>query len=447
MTFDVVVLAAGEGQRLRSKIPKPLLPLAGKPLISYVLETARKLAPQQLVVVCPPASEFTATLRQYDTDFIRTVQATPSGTADALRCALPHLARTGCALVLCADAPLLSVASLRKLLRAGQNAPALLTFTTDTPTGYGRIVRDKKAVCRIVEQRDASTSEQLINEVYAGAMALPTKLLKTMLEKIDDQNAAGERYITDIAALATAQGLNVSAVQCSADECAGVNTAADLEHLTRLWRQQQSAALLARGVRLADANRVDVRGTVRCGTDVEIDVNVILEGDVALADDCRIGANCILKNCRIGANTVIAPFSHIEDSIIGERCTIGPYARMRPGSVLAAGVHVGNFVEIKNSRLKENVKAGHLAYIGDSNIGTGSNIGAGVITCNYDGKEKHRTVIGNDVFIGSDSQLVAPVKIADGAYIAAGSTITKTVPANNLAISRTPQQVRPRKKS
>lgn len=446
MGTDVVVLAAGAGRRLHSATAKPLLPLAGRPLIGYVLDAARRLAPRRLVVVCPPDKSFAQAVRALDSKAVCAIQRRPAGTADALRCALPHLAKSGSALVMCADTPLLAAASLRRLQRRAAEKPALLTFTADNPTGYGRIVRGAgNAVRRIVEERDATAAERAIKEVYAGAMALPVKQLADLLARIGRRNAAGERYLTDIAALCAARGDSVATVSCAADDCAGVNTAADLEHLTRLWRQRQAAALLARGARLADAARVDVRGAVRGGRDVEIDINVILEGEVALGRGCRIGAHCIIRDCRIGAGTVIAPYSHLEEATIGARSNIGPYARLRPGSALDSGVHVGNFVEVKNSHLKAGVKAGHLAYLGDSTIGARSNIGAGVITCNYDGKAKHRTHIGSDVFIGSDSQLIAPVKVGRGAYVAAGSTITQPVAANTLALSRSRQTARRRR--
>ena len=403
------------------------------------------LRPGGLVVVCPPGREVSDVVHQYASRAICVVQKKPRGTADALRCALPQLRGSAQVLVLCADTPLLSVAVLRSLQRRAAAAPALLTFIAVQPFGYGRIVKKGGKVERIVEERDATPAERRINEVYAGALALPLPLLVSMLRRIGDNNAAGERYLTDIAALTAAAGRPAVAVCGSEAECAGINTAADLERLTALLRERSAAALLARGVRLADAARLDVRGTVRAGRDVEIDVNVILAGEVTLGARSRIGAHCVLRNCRVGSDTVIAPFSHIEDAVIGARCSLGPYARLRPGTALAGDVHIGNFVEVKNSRLASGSKAGHLTYIGDSRVGAGCNIGAGVITCNYDGRHKHRTVIGDNVFVGSDTQLIAPVKVGKGAMIAAGTTVTQAVPAGMLAISRSAQVNRRRR--
>lgn len=443
--MQIVILAAGAGRRFRSRIAKPLLPLAGVPMLTHILGTARSLSPARLVVVCPPQEEFAAAVHALDGKVTLATQAAPRGTADALHCALPRLNKNGAVLVLCADTPLLSAATLRKLLRIGAKAPALLAFRAANPAGYGRIVREGEVIRRIVEHKDATRQEREIDEVYAGAMALPAALLHKLLGKVTSKNAAREKYLTDLPVLAAAIGSEARAVFGSEEECAGINNATDLEQTGRILYWQRADALLARGVRLADAARLDVRGTVRCGRDVEIDVNVILEGEVTLGEGCQIGANCILRNCRIGAGSVIAPFSHIEDARIGARCSVGPYARLRSGTALADAVRIGNFVEVKNSRVKSGAKAMHLAYLGDSQVGADSNIGAGVITCNYDGKRKYRTVIGDEVFIGSDSQLIAPVTIGRGAYIAAGATITKPVPANTFAISRSAQVTRPRR--
>ena len=446
--MNIVILAAGAGRRFHSRIAKPLLPVAGEPMLAHILATARKLSPAKVVVVSPPGEAFADAVRQMDAKAVIAVQKTPAGTADAAQCAVPHLSKTGAVLVLCADTPLLTAATLRKLLRAGQKAPALLTFSTPNPKGYGRIRREGggDVIGRIVEEKDASRAELAIEEVYAGAMALPAAQL-ALLGKIKSNNAAKEKYLTDLPAVAAAAGAPARAVHTDdMDECSGINTPADLEFLGRMIYLRRAEDLLERGVRLGDAARLDVRGNLRTGRDVEIDINVILEGNVSLGEGCFIGAHCILRNCRIGAGTVIAPFSHLEDATIGARCRVGPYARLRSGTALADEVRIGNFVEVKNSRLKKGAKAMHLAYLGDSAVGAGSNIGAGAITCNYDGQHKHRTVIGDEVFIGSDSQLIAPVTIGRGAYIAAGTTVTKPVPANTFAISRSAQVTRPRRK-
>ena len=444
MKTDIVVLAAGAGKRLRSSTPKPLLAVAGKPLLAHVLEAARQLSPQRIIVVAAPESPV-AVFAAAEKDIVIATQKTPKGTADALRCAMPLVRRNGIVLVLCADTPLLSATVLRKLQKSAAAAPVFLTFLTNTPGNYGRVVRDANGkVAAITEFRDASAAQRKINEVYAGVLAAPARMIDGMLSRIGDANAAGERYLTDIAALSATAGVAATAVRCDADDCLGVNTAADLQHAERVWQRRQAEKLMRRGVRLADAARLDVRGEVVAARDVEIDVNVVLGGRVVLSSGCKIGANCVIHDSHIGADTVIEPFSHITQARIGARCKIGPYARLRSGADVAAAVKIGNFVEVKNSKIKSGVKAGHLAYIGDSDVGGNVNIGAGVITCNYDGKNKYRTRIESDAFIGSDTQLIAPITIGRGAYVAAGSTITKDIKANTLVIARARQTVRRR---
>lgn len=445
MLTDIVILAAGGGRRLRSAMPKPLISLGGEPLLAHVLRTARRLSPRQIVVVTPPASPIADCAKQFAPEAVCATQPVADGTGGALRRAMPKLRDDGTTLTLCADAPLLLPETLRKLCRAtaGGKSLALLTFIADSPAAYGRIVRaENGTIARIVEERGADAATRRIKEVYAGVMSAPSAWLRRALRRINNDNAAGEYYLTDIVALAAQDGLLLVAVSAAQEECFGINTPADLECAERLLQRRRAAELLRRGARLADAARIEVRGEIKIGRDVDIDINVIFEGKVVLGDNCRIGAHCILRDCRIGANTVIHPFSHLTEARVGADCQIGPYARLRDGATLADSVKIGNFVEVKKSQLKSGVKACHLAYLGDSEIGERVNIGAGVITCNYDGKTKHKTIIGDGAFIGSDAQLIAPLKIGRGAYVAAGSTITKSVPPHSLALGRAKQTLR-----
>jgi bifunctional UDP-N-acetylglucosamine pyrophosphorylase/glucosamine-1-phosphate N-acetyltransferase len=416
-----------------------------------VLSTARKLAPRAICVV---DSGGEVRERFPDTDLSWARQDPPRGTGDALKCALKQLAGDGVTLVLFGADPLVGVETLRQVAeRAQQGILSLLTVELDDPSGYGRIVRgvDGK-VATIVEHKDATPEQRAIKEINTGIMAAPTAAFARWLPRIDNRNAGGEYYLTDVIALAVADGIPVETTHpASADETLGINSKRDLAQLERIYQRTQADLLLDAGVTLADPARIDVRGTLECGRDVTIDVGCIFEGDVALGDAVSVGAHSILKDVKVGAETAIAPYSHIDGADIGARCRIGPYARIRPGTRFADEVHVGNFVEVKASTIGERSKANHLAYVGDTTVGRDVNIGAGTITCNYDGANKHRTVIEDDVHIGSDTQLVAPVTIGRGATIGAGTTIWRDVEAGVLALNQKTQiskadYQRPRKK-
>jgi bifunctional UDP-N-acetylglucosamine pyrophosphorylase / glucosamine-1-phosphate N-acetyltransferase len=440
MALEILILAAGLGKRMRSSLPKVLHPLAGRPLLAHVLDTARELSPRKIVVVHGHGAEqVKQAFPENDLEWV--LQAEQLGTAHAVRQAMPLVGADADVLVLYGDVPLVRAATLKRLLGAAGNGLAVLTAELEEPAAYGRVVRDVTGrVKRVVELRDASPAEREIREINAGFYALSAKRLSAWLKKVDNRNAQKEYYLTDLVALAVAEGAPVAAVKVEdAWEAAGVNSKGELAALERRYQGMASQQLLEMGVTLTDPARIDVRGALECGRDVTIDVNCVFEGRVKLGDGVRIGVNCVLRNVTVAAGTEILPFCHLEDSTIGERCRIGPYARLRPGNALADGVHIGNFVEVKASRLGAGSKANHLSYLGDSEIGARVNVGAGTITCNYDGAAKHRTVIEDDCFIGSDATLVAPVRIARGSYIGAGSTISKDTPASQLTVARARQ--------
>jgi bifunctional UDP-N-acetylglucosamine pyrophosphorylase / glucosamine-1-phosphate N-acetyltransferase len=440
-----VILAAGQGKRMRSDLPKVVQPLAGRPLLAHVIETARTLEPRTLCVVVGHGAEAVRE-RFPDSRLEWAVQEKQLGTGHAVQQAMPHLAAEGIVIVLYGDVPLIAASTLATLAEAAASgALALLTQNVDSPKGYGRIVRDAQGqVARIVEEKDATAEERAITEVNTGILAAPRQLLAGWLARLTNDNAQGEYYLTDIVALAVADGVAVEVRNPSAaHECLGVNSKAELAALERRFQMNESARLLEAGVTLADPARIDVRGTLECGRDVSIDVNCVFEGRVVLGDGVRVGANCILRDVAIGAGTEVKPFSLLEEATIGANARIGPYARIRPGTELADDVHIGNFVEVKASTFGRGSKANHLAYVGDSSVGSGVNIGAGTITCNYDGANKHRTVIEDDVHIGSDVQLVAPVTIGKGATIGAGATIVKDVPPGGLTLTKKEQVSKP----
>jgi len=440
MPLDVVVLAAGLGKRMRSDLPKVLHPLAGRPLLAHVIDTARALAPRKIFVVHGHgADRVRAAFPDSGVDWV--LQAEQLGTGHAVRQALPQVSPAADVLILYGDVPLVRVATLKRLLEGAHEGLAMLTAELDDPSGYGRIVRDgAQRVARIVEQKDATASELAIREVNAGFFCLSARRLAPWLSKIDNDNAQKEYYLTDLVALAVADAVPVVAVKVDDQwEVAGVNSTQELAVLERVCQGREARRLLDSGVTLADPARIDVRGALECGRDVSIDVNCVFEGRVSLGDNVRVGPSCVLKNVRIGAGTEVLAFSHLDDAEIGERCRVGPFARLRPGANLAEDVHVGNFVEVKASRLGAGSKANHLSYLGDSEVGRRVNVGAGTITCNYDGAAKHRTVIEDDCFIGSDATLVAPVRIARGSYIGAGSTISKDTPPGQLTVARARQ--------
>jgi bifunctional UDP-N-acetylglucosamine pyrophosphorylase / glucosamine-1-phosphate N-acetyltransferase len=440
MALQIVILAAGQGKRMRSGLPKVLHPLAGRPLLAHVLDTARALKAQRIVVVHGHGAEAVRAAFP-DAGIAWALQPEQLGTGHAVQQAMPHLEAGGDVLVLYGDVPLVREATLRRLLEAAREGLAVLTVELDDPAGYGRVLRDQAGrVARIVEHKDASPSERAVREVNAGFYALSAPRLAGWLKKITNRNAQKEYYLTDIVALAVAEDVPVIGVRAEDEwEVAGVNSRRELAALERRYQKQAAERLLDEGVTLADPARIDVRGALQCGRDVSIDVNCVFEGRVTLADGVRVGANCVLRDVTVGAGTEVFAFSHLDSSVVGARCRIGPYARLRPGADLADEVHIGNFVEIKASRLGAASKANHLAYIGDAELGARVNVGAGTITCNYDGAEKHRTVIEDDCFIGSDATLVAPVRIARGSYIGAGSTISKDTPPGQLTVARAKQ--------
>jgi bifunctional UDP-N-acetylglucosamine pyrophosphorylase/glucosamine-1-phosphate N-acetyltransferase len=438
--INVVVLAAGKGTRMRSKLPKVLHPLAGKALLHHVLDAARALDAAQLcIVVGHEAEQVRAASAASDVVFVE--QMPQLGTGHALQLAAPHLNDAHPTLVLYGDVPLTHVDTLQRLLSAAQKGVALLTVNLQDPSGYGRIVRDEAgAVLKNVEHKDATEAERLIQEVNTGVLIAPTLLLKKWLSQLSNDNAQGEYYLTDVIGMAVNDGVPVNTAQPEhAWETLGVNSKAQLAELEAVLRSNVAHALLDAGVTLADPARIDVRGELVCGMDVSIDVGCVFEGRVVLGDDVCIAPNCVIRNAHIAAGTKVAAFSHIDGANIGARASIGPFARLRPEAVLADGAHIGNFVEIKKSTVGTGSKVSHLSYIGDSTIGAGVNIGAGVITCNYDGVNKFQTVIGDGAFIGSDTQLIAPVTVGAGATIGAGSTITKNAPAGELTFSRPKQ--------
>ena len=448
-----MILAAGQGKRMRSDLAKVLHPLAGRPLLQHVIDAARRLAPATLcVVVGHGAAEVRARIAGERVEWA--VQERQLGTGHAVMQALPYLEAGGTVLVLYGDVPLIASGTLCSLVDAAASGQlAVLTQEVENPKGFGRIVRDADgSVAAIVEEKDATPEQRAIREINTGILAVPRARLESWLARLGKDNAQGEYYLTDIVALAVADGVPVEVRHpAAAHECLGVNSKVELAALERRYQMNEAARLLDSGVTLADPARIDVRGTLECGRDVSIDVNCIFEGHVVLADGVRIGANCILRDVTVGKGTEIRPFSMVEEASVGANARIGPYARIRPGTKLADDVHVGNFVEVKASTFGRGSKANHLAYIGDSTVGSGVNIGAGTITCNYDGANKHRTVIEDDVHIGSDVQLVAPVTVGKGATIGAGATITKDVPAGGLTLTEKktvskPGWKRPRKK-
>ena len=438
--MNIVILAAGQGKRMHSNLPKVLHPIAGKALVAHVIDTARSLAPQTLCLVYGHGGDAVRTTLAAP-DLAWALQEPQLGTGHAVQQALPHLKDGGTTLVLYGDVPLIQAETLKRLLQAAQDALAILTVELADPSGYGRIVRNAKGeVVRIVEQKDSTPEERAIREINTGIMAMPTARLGEWLGRLSNDNAQKEYYLTDIVGMAVADGLPIhTANPKHAWEVLGVNSKVQLAELERVAQRNAAEQLMEGGVRLADPARFDVRGELVCGRDVFIDVNCVFEGKVVLDEAVEVGPNCVLRNARIGAGTKLAAYTHIEDAVVGPDGRIGPFARLRPGAELAEDVHVGNFVEIKKSTIAAHSKANHLAYIGDATIGCRVNVGAGTITCNYDGANKFQTIIEDDVFIGSDTQLVAPVKVGRGATLGAGTTLTKDAPADTLTISRAKQ--------
>lgn len=438
--LNIVILAAGMGKRMHSDLPKMLHTLAGRPLLAHVLDAARALSPTKIIVVTGHrADEVRKVAAAPDVVFVN--QSPQLGTGHAVQQALPELTPGGKTLVLLGDVPLIQAATLKPLIEGAVNRVSMLTAVLDNPHGYGRVVRDarKKVKC-VVEQKDANGAQLKIREINTGIFAYPTVRLGGWLGKLKNNNAQREYYVTDLVPMAIRDRVPVEGVVCEdAAQVEGINNRAQLSQLERVYQQRNANKLMEQGVAIADPARIDVRGELTCGKDVFIDVGCVFEGKVTLADGVRLGAHCVLNNVAIGMATRIEPFTHMVEANIGANCILGPYARIRPGTQLSDEVHIGNFVEVKASEIGFASKVNHLTYIGDSSVGKNCNIGAGTITCNYDGAAKHRTVIEDDSFIGSDATLVAPVRIAKGSYIGAGSTISRDTPAGQLTVARAKQ--------
>ncbi|GAB5412610.1 MAG: bifunctional UDP-N-acetylglucosamine diphosphorylase/glucosamine-1-phosphate N-acetyltransferase GlmU [Congregibacter sp.] len=436
--LEVVILAAGQGTRMRSALPKVLHPLANQPLLHHVLETARQLSPQRLhVVIGHGADAVRERLDAPDINWIE--QKEQLGTGHAVLQAIPSIDVSSQVLVLYGDVPLLRHETLASL---ANNSPALLTAQLDDPTGYGRVVRDHSGELKgVVEHKDASDEQRLINEINTGVLVFPAALLGDYLPRVGNANAQGEYYLPDVLAMAVDEGHCVIALRADeASETMGINDRQQLAEAESLYRKRTADALMREGVSLLDPSRIDVRGRLSCDRDVIIDVNCVFEGEVHLGPGVRIGANCVLKDCSISEGSVIHPMSHIDSASVGEKCNVGPFARLRPGTKLGDNARVGNFVETKNAEVGAGSKINHLSYVGDARLGEGVNIGAGTITCNYDGVNKHHTEFGNNVFVGSNSTLVAPISIGDGGFVAAGSTVTVNVPEEALGVARGKQR-------
>ena len=438
--MNIVILAAGQGKRMHSNLPKVLHPLAGKPLLAHVIDSARRLSPQPLCLVYGHGGDAVrATLDAPDLAWA--LQEPQLGTGHAVQQALPFLKGDGTTLILYGDVPLIRSETLERLLHVAQDALAILTVELSDPGGYGRIVRnDAGQVIRIVEQKDSTPEERSIREINTGIMAMPSARLGEWLARLSNNNAQREYYLTDIVGMAVAEGLPIRTANPKNEwEVLGVNSKVQLAELERIAQRCTAEQLMEQGVRLADPARLDVRGELTCGRDVFIDVNCVFEGRVELDEAVEVGPNCVLKNARIGAGTRLAAFTHVEDAVVGPDGRIGPFARLRPGAELAEDVHIGNFVEIKKSTIAAHSKVNHLAYIGDATIGTRVNVGAGTITCNYDGANNFQTIIVDDAFIGSDTQLVAPVTVGRDATLGAGTTLTRDAPPDSLTVSRARQ--------
>ncbi|WP_428819620.1 bifunctional UDP-N-acetylglucosamine diphosphorylase/glucosamine-1-phosphate N-acetyltransferase GlmU [Microbulbifer sp. MCCC 1A16149] len=453
MAIDIVILAAGKGTRMRSDLPKVLHPIGGVPMLGRVIEAAKGLGDVAITVVIGHGAELVR--ERFADSGVQFVEQTEQlGTGHAVAQAIPNFRPGSTVLVLYGDVPLVKTSTLQDLLKASASGPALLSVVMDDPSGYGRIVRDTvNAVQAIVEEKDADDATRTIREINTGILAAPGDLLAQWLPELSNDNAQGEYYLTDVIARSVSENIAVAGVIAEdPDEVAGVNSRAQQAELERALQREQAETLMAAGVTLLDPARIDIRGQLECDSDVSIDINCIFEGQVKLGAGVKIGPNCLLKNCALAAGTVLEASSIVEDAMVGEACTVGPFARLRPGTELANGAKVGNFVETKKAKIGLGSKVNHLSYIGDAEVGEGVNIGAGTITCNYDGVNKSKTLIGDGAFIGSNSALVAPVEIGAGATIGAGSTITREVSADELAVARGKQRniagwQRPTKKS
>ena len=442
MHLEVIVLAAGQGTRMKSRIPKVLHTVAGQPMLTRVFETVRALKPERThVVISENGDRFQSIFSELDVNWVH--QSEQLGTGHAVLQALPDLDSEAQALVVYGDCPLVKPSTLKRCAVEGQDGVGLISAVVPEPYGLGRIIRNPSGnVEAIIEQTDISPEQCEIKEINSGILSAPVGFLREHLPRLTDNNEQGEIYLTDLVAEAVSNGVQVNAIQAiDYQEVLGVNDRLQLAQVERVFQQRQAENLMKQGVSIADPSRFDCRGTVKTGIDCTMDINVILEGDIELGDNVRIGSNCILRNVQIASDTIIKENTVIEEAKIGRACSIGPFARIRPGTTLDDKVGIGNFVEVKNSQLASGVKAAHLAYLGDAEIGTDTNIGAGAITCNYDGKNKHRTTIGDSVFIGSNTSLIAPITIESGSAVAAGSSITRNVNADELVIERADQRI------
>jgi len=441
MRLEVVVLAAGQGTRMKSRLPKVLHTVGGMPLLEHVIRNAQALEPAAIHVVVGHGSEqVRQALAQYNIDWV--VQAQQLGTGHAVMQALPAIDDDSVVLVLYGDVPLTRLSTLQLLVRQAQHGPALLTATLQNPQGYGRILRDEKgALVGVVEDKDATVNQRQLKEVNTGVLAAPHRDFQDYLPHVDNKNQQGEYYLPDIISLAVAEGKSVASCAAGSElEILGVNDRVQLNQVEREYQRRNAEELMRQGVNIADAGRLDIRGSLTCGEEVFIDINVVIEGAVTLGNGVSIGANCVLCDVSVADDAIIHPMSHLQGAVVGKECSVGPYARLRPGTVLADGARIGNFVEIKKAIIGMGSKVNHLSYIGDCEMGAEVNIGAGTITCNYDGVNKHKTEIGSGVFVGSNSTLVAPLRIEEQGFIAAGSTVTKAVDKGDLAIGRAPQR-------
>lgn len=443
-TLNIVILAAGQGKRMNSKLPKVLHPISTKPMLQHVIETAKQLQPSKLVVVYGHGGDIVQSEINKifaNGNVLWAHQDQQLGTGHALKCALPYLDKDGLTLVLYGDVPLINADTLKDMVSKYQDSLVMLTDEVDNPFGYGRIIRDSQGcISSIVEEKDTNAQQKSIKEINTGFYIFPNKYLSVWLNSLSNSNSQGEYYLTDVVEKAYQDGVTIDYVKSPYNyEVMGVNNKLQLEELERIYQLNKANKLLESGVTIFDKKRIDIRGELKAGQDCMIDVNCIFDGTVELGDNVNIGAGCILNNVKIGSDVTIKAYSIIENSVIANGAQIGPYARLRPGTELLEGSHVGNFVEIKNSKIGVGSKVNHLTYIGDSEIGSKVNVGAGTVTCNYDGKNKFKTVIGDNVFVGSGSMLVAPVNIGSGALIAAGSVITKDAVENELTVARAKQ--------
>ena len=439
MTLSIVILAAGKGTRMNSQLPKVLQPLAGKPILQYVLDTTHSLQPNNISIVAGHKSEMLRELIK-DKNISWRIQDRQLGTGHAVIQAIPDL-NSDKTLILYGDVPLIKKADLQSLIKKSDTGLAVMTHIKNDANGYGRILREDNKIQGIIEDKDCNKEQKKIKEINTGILAADTKYLKQWLNRLSNENAQKEYYLTDIVKFAVEDNITVSSHEVEEEiSISGVNSKSELAYIERGLQLNKAEELMEKGVTVLDPNRIDIRGQLICGQDVTIDIGCIFEGNVNLGNNVHIKPYSFIKNSDIDENSTIEAFSHIDSSKVGSSCRVGPYARLRPGTVLESEVHIGNYVEIKNSLVDQGTKINHLSYIGDSEIGKNVNIGAGTITCNYDGVDKHKTIIEDDVFVGSNTQIVAPLKVGKGATIGAGSTITKDVPKNDLTLSRAQQK-------